>query len=174
MSLTRTSLFAVAIMTSSAALAQPAGKPTDPQIAHIAYTAGQIDIQAAQLALKRSKNRDVKAFANDMVRDHKDVNAKALALVKKLKVKPQDNPTSRTLVQQAEAKRKELSKLKGADFDKAYAQNEVAYHQQVNDAVQNTLIPSAENSELKQLLSTGLQIFQGHQQHAEQLAQGLK
>jgi putative membrane protein len=65
--------------------------------------------------------------------------------VKKLKVKPQDNPTSRTLVQQAEAKRKELSKLKGADFDKAYAQNEVAYHQQVNDAVQNTLIPSAEN-----------------------------
>jgi putative membrane protein len=174
MSLTRISLFAVAIMTSSAALAQPAGKPTDPQIAHIAYTAGQIDIQAAQLALKRSKNRDVKAFANDMVRDHKAVNAKALALVKKLKVKPQDNPTSRTLVQQAEAKRKELSKLKGADFDKAYAQNEVAYHQQVNDAVQNTLIPSAENPELKQLLSTGLQIFQGHQQHAEQLAQGLK
>jgi putative membrane protein len=73
MSLTRISLFAVAIMTSSAALAQPAGKPTDPQIAHIAYTAGQIDIQAAQLALKRSKNRDVKAFANDMVRDHKAV-----------------------------------------------------------------------------------------------------
>ena len=174
MSLTRISLFAVAIMTSSAALAQPAGKPTDPQIAHIAYTAGQIDIQAAQLALKRSKNRDVKAFASDMVRDHKDVNAKALALVKKLKVKPQDNPTSRALVQQADAKLKELSSRKGKDFDRAYAQNEVAYHGQVNGAVQDTLIPSAENPELKQLLSAGLQIFQGHQQHAEQLAQGLK
>ena len=169
-------ILAALCLASSAAAAQPAaaGKPTDPQIAHIAYTAGQIDIQAAQLALKKSKNKQVRAFANDMVRDHKAVNAKALALVKKLKVKPQDNDTSRALAKQAEAKRKELSGLKGAEFDRAYAQNEVAYHQQVNGALQSTLIPSADNPELKQLLSTGLQIFQGHQQHAEQLAQGLK
>ena len=167
-------ILAVFCLASSAALAQPAGKPTDPQIAHIAYTAGEIDIKAARLALKKSKNRDVQAFAKDMIRDHKDVNAKALALVKKLKVKPQDNPTSRALVQQADAKLKELSSRKGKDFDRAYAQNEVAYHGQVNGALQDTLIPSAENPELKQLLSTGLQIFQGHQQHAEQLAQGLK
>ena len=167
-------ILAAFCLASGAALAQPADKPTDPQIAHIAYTAGNIDIEAAQLALKKSKNKDVRAFADDMVRDHKAVNAKALALLKKLKVKPQDNPTSRTLAQQAKAKRKELSSLKGADFDRAYAQNEIAYHRQVNGALQSTLIPSAENPELKQLLSTGLQIFQGHQQHAEQLAQRLK
>jgi putative membrane protein len=155
------------------AMAQQAAKITDPQIAHIAYTAGQIDIQAAELALKQSQNKEVKAFANDMVRDHKAVNEKALALVKKLNVKPEDNDTSRQLMQQAEAKRKELSTLKGAAFDKAYAQNEVAYHQQVNGALQNTLIPNASNSELKDLLSTGLKIFQGHQQHAEHLVQSL-
>ena len=155
------------------AMAQGTGKLTDPQIAHIAYKAGQIDIQAAELALKQSKNKEVRAFANDMVRDHKAVNEKALALVKKLNVKPEDNDTSRQLTQQAEAKRKELRALKGAAFDKAYAQNEVAYHQQVNEALQNTLIPNASNGELKDLLSTGLKIFQGHQQHAEHLVQDL-
>jgi putative membrane protein len=155
------------------AMAQQAAKLTDPQIAHIAYTAGQIDIQAAELALKQSQNKEVKAFANDMVRDHKAVNEKALALVKKLNVKPEDNDTSRSLMQQAEAKKKELMALKGAAFDKAYAQNEVAYHQQVNGALQNTLIPNASNGELKDLLSTGLKIFQGHEQHAGHLVQSL-
>jgi len=155
------------------AMAQGAAKLTDPQIAHIAYTAGQIDIQAAELALKQSKNKEVRAFANDMVRDHKAVNEKALALVKKLNVKPEDNDTSRSLMQQAGAKKKELMALKGAAFDKAYAQNEVAYHQQVNGALQNTLIPAASNGELKDLLSTGLKIFQGHQLHAEHLDQSL-
>ena len=169
-----TALLTVSLaLGAQAALAQGGAKPTDPQIAHIAYTAGQIDIKAAELARKQSKNKEVRAFAADMLRDHKAVNAQALALVKKLNVKPEDD-TSRTLTQQAAAKEKELRKLKGAAFDSAYAQNEVAFHQQVNGALQTTLIPSAQNPELKDLLSTGLRIFQGHQQHAEQLAQGLR
>jgi putative membrane protein len=155
------------------AAAQGAGGPSDPQIAHIAYTAGQIDIKAAELARKQSKSKDVRAFANDMLRDHKAVNRQALALVKKLKVTPEDNDTSRSLSQQAQAKLKELSGLKGAAFDRAYAQNEVAYHQTVNTALQTTLIPSTQNPELKGLLTTGLKIFQGHQQHAEHLVQDL-
>jgi putative membrane protein len=159
---------------TSAGFAQTAAKLTDPQIAHIAYTAGQIDIQAAQLALKKSKNKDVRAFASDMVRDHTAVNKKALALVKKLGVKPQDNDTSRQLNKQASEKRAQLSKLTGSAFDKAYIDNEVAYHKTVNDALQNTLIPSASNQELKDLLTTGLKIFQGHQQHAEQVAAEFK
>src|SRR5919199_5213888 len=128
--------FGTAVLASGPAMAQGAPKPTDPQIAHIAYTAGEIDIKAAQLALKQSKNKDVRAFADDMIRDHKAVNAQALALVKKLKVKPEDNDTSRTLSRQADAKLKELRGLKGAEFDRAYAENEVAYHQQVNGALQ--------------------------------------
>ena len=91
---------AALVLASGIASAQGA-KPTDPQIAHIAYTAGQIDIQAAQLAIKKSKNKDVVAFANDMARDHKAVNDKALALVKKLKVTPEDNDTSKALSKQA-------------------------------------------------------------------------
>ncbi|MGV7213758.1 DUF4142 domain-containing protein [Bradyrhizobium sp. UFLA05-112] len=157
----------------SPALAQGA-KPTDPQIAHIAYTAGVIDINAAKQALKKAKNKDVKAFAQDMVRDHEAVNKQALALVKKLKVTPEDNDTSRTLTKQANDKLAELSKLKGADFDKAYVDNEVAYHKSVNSALETQLIPSADNAELKGLLQTGLKIFQGHEQHAEHVATELK
>jgi len=148
-------------------------KPNDAQIAHIAYTADQIDIKAAELALQKSKNKDVRAFAEDMVRDHKAVNEKALALVKKLNVTPQDNDTSKSLVKAADEKEASLKKLDGAAFDKAYADNEVAYHKTVNDALENTLIPSAQNPELKELLQTGLKIFQGHEQHAEQVAKSL-
>jgi putative membrane protein len=161
-------------MFSGTAFAQPASKPTDPQIAHIAYTAGVIDMKAAELARKQSQSKEVRAFAGDMLRDHKAVNDQALALVKKLKVTPEDNATSRALTQQAEAKLKELQALKGTAFDKAYAHNEVAFHRQVNEALQATLIPSTSNGELKNLLTTGLKIFEGHRQHAEHLVQELR
>jgi putative membrane protein len=160
-------------LLSGAAMAQGA-KPTDPQIAHIAYTAGVIDIAAAKQALGKTKNKEVKAFAQDMVRDHEAVNKQALALVKKLKVTPQDNETSRSLSKSAGEERAKLARLKGAAFDKAYAENEVAYHKNVNSALETTLIPNANNPELKNLLQTGLKIFQGHEQHAEQVASTLK
>jgi putative membrane protein len=164
---------AMALLVGGIAVAQPA-KPTDPQIAHIAYTAGVIDVTAAELALQKSQNPQVRSFAEDMVRDHKAVNEQALALVKKLNVTPQDNDTSKALAKQADAKEAELGKLNGAAFDRAYIQNEIAYHQTVNGALQDTLIPSATNPELKDLLTTGLKIFQGHLQHAEQLAGSVK
>jgi len=163
---------AVSLLTSPV-LAQGA-KPTDPQIAHIAYTAGVLDIKAAKQALKKSSNKEVKAFAQDMVRDHEAVNKQALDLVKKLKVTPQDNDTSKTLSKQAADKLAELDKMKGAEFDKAYVANEVTYHKAVNGALETQLIPSANNAELKNLLQTGLKIFQGHQQHAEQVAAAMK
>jgi putative membrane protein len=164
---------AMLLLATGIATAQDS-KPTDPQIAHIAYTAGQIDIEAAKLALKKSKNKQVRDFAQDMVRDHTAVNDKALALVKKLNVTPEDNPTSKALLDQAKKEHAALSKLNGKAFDKAYATNEVAYHKTVNGALETTLIPSATNSELKDLLGTGLKIFQGHEQHAEHLAAELK
>ena len=94
--------------------------------------------------------------------------------MKKLNVTPEDNDTSRALSKQAAAKLAEMDKLKGAEFDKAYAANEVAYHKAVNGALETLLIPSANNAELKSLLQTGLKIFQGHLQHAEHVAASLK
>ena len=169
-----TTALAALWLLSGAAFAQTGAKPTDPQIAHIAYTAGQLDIEAAKQALAKSKNKEVRAFAEDMQRDHAAVNKQALDLVKKLKVTPEDNDTSRALSKQAADKHAELAKLNGAAFDKAYVANEVAFHKTVNGALESTLIPSASNTELKSLLQTGLKIFQGHQQHAEHVASELK
>jgi putative membrane protein len=162
------------LFATAAGAADQAAKPTDPQIAHIAYTAGQIDIEAAKQALDKSKNDDVRAFAQQMVGDHTTVNNQALALVKKLNVKPEDNLTSQSLTKQADATRNKLASLNGAAFDKAYIDNEVAYHKTVNTALSDTLIPDSQNAELKALLQSGLGVFQAHQKHAEQLASKLQ
>ncbi len=165
--------FMTGCLVSSAAMSE-AAKLTDPQIAHIAYTAGEIDIKAAKQALEKAHSKEVKQFAEGMVRDHEAVNKQALDLVKKLNVTPEDNDTSRTLSKQANEKYAELGKLKGAAFDKAYIANEVAYHKTVDNALQTQLIPDATNADLKNLLQTGLKIFQGHEQHAEHVEADLK
>ncbi len=164
---------AVVCLLGTPAFAQGA-KPTDPQIAHIAYTAGVIDVTGAKQAIKMSKSKAIVSFARDMVRDHEAVNQQALALVKKLKVTPEDNDTSRALAKQASDKQAELAKLKGAAYDKAYAANEVAYHKAVIGALESQLIPSSSNAELKGLLQTGVKIFQGHLEHAKHVAAALK
>lgn len=167
-----TMLVAAALLAPAPAAA--ANAPTDPQIAHIAYTAGNIDIAAGKQALAKTRDKKVRSFAREMVRDHKAVNDKALALVKKLHVTPQDNPTSQSLTKAAAAERAKLAKLKGDAFDHEYINNEVAYHKTVNGALENTLIPSAKNGELKSLLETGLTLFREHQAHAEQVAKEVK
>lgn len=167
----RTFLAASALaLTAATGFAHATGF-TDPQIAHIAYTAGQIDVAAAEQALAKTQNPDVKAFAELMASDHAAVNEQALALVKKLNVTPEDNETSKALVAQAAEATARLDTLSGAEFDKAYVENEVAYHKAVNAALRDGLIPAAHDPELKALLETGLALFEEHQAHAEMLEQ---
>ena len=169
----RATMFAAILLLPSLALAQGA-RLNDAQIAHIAYTAGVLDVAAGKQALSKASSPKVREFAQEMVRDHQAVNEKALALVKKLNVIPEDNATSQALTKGANAKQVELAKLSGPAFDKAYIENEVAYHKTVNGALQDTLIPGAQNGELKSLLETGLKLFQSHQMHAEHLAADFK
>ena len=146
----------------------------DAQIAHIAYTAGQLDLEAGQLALSKSKDAAVRSFAGTMVRDHGAVYDQALALVKKLGVTPQPNATSDALTKHSHEASRRLDSLQGVAFDRAYLENEVAYHRTVNEALGKTLIPGAQNPELRSLLTTGLTLFQEHQKHAENLAKSLR
>ena len=162
------------LLSAGSSLADPAAKPTDPQIAHIAYTAGLVDVEAGELALKKSQNDEVRSFAQRMVGDHTAVNDQALALVKKLNVTPEDNSTSQSLVNDAKARRAKLASLDGATFDKAYVDNEVAFHKTVNNTLRTLLIPAAQNPELKSLLENGLTLFEAHLQHAERLAKRLR
>ena len=170
----RNVIFAALVAFGVTAAAHAADAPTDPQIAHIAYTAGNVDIAAAEQALQKSKNAEIIAFAKQMEADHKAVNDQALALLKKLNVTPEDNPTSQAIAKGGADKPAELAKLDGAAFDKAYIDNEVAYHKTVNGALATVLIPNAQNAELKALLQTGLTLFTEHQHHAEMVAAEFK
>jgi len=144
----------------------------DAQIAHIAYTAGVLDIGAAEQAIAKSADPQVKAFAETMLRDHRAVNEQALALVGRLGVTPEDNATSKALSGAAAETHARLARLEGPAFDEAYVANEVAFHATVNDALRSTLIPAASNAELRKLLESGHALFSQHQQHAEHLAAG--
>lgn len=154
------------LLAATAAVAQA---PNDAQIASIVVTANQVDINAGKLAQRKAKNAEVKAFAKQMITDHTGVNKQAVALVTKLKVTPEDNATSQSLATGGMDNLKNLKTLKGAAFDKAYVDHEVAYHQQVIEAIDKTLIPSAQNAELKALLVAVRPAFVGHLEHAQQI-----
>jgi putative membrane protein len=143
--------------------------PSDAQIAAIVVSANQVDIDAGKLAESKGSHADVKAFGKQMVTDHSGVNKQAVALVTKLKVTPEDNPTSKSLKSGGADNVKNLQKLSGAAFDRAYIDHEVAYHEQVLDAIDKTLIPSAQNAELKSLLVAVRPAFVAHLEHAKSL-----
>jgi len=141
--------------------------PTDPQIAAIVVTANQVDIDAGNLAKKKAHSSDVKAFAERMVVDHTGVNKSATELVQRLHVTPEPNPTSESLQKGGDENLASLKKLSGAAFDKAYIDHEVNYHEAVLSAMDKTLIPSAQNAELKALLVKVRPAFVEHLDHAK-------
>ncbi len=163
------SSFALAGAWAQAPASKAAGAPSDPQIAGIVVAANQIDIDAGKLAKSHTKNKEVSAFAQQMITDHTAVNRQASALVKKLKVKPEQSETSKSLKAGAGENMKKLKGLKGAEFDRAYVDHEVAYHQAVLDAIDKTLIPSAGNAELKDLLTKVRPAIAAHLDHAKQI-----
>ena len=159
-------ILASAAFAAGSAFAQA---PNDAQIAHIVVTANQVDIDAGKLAEKQGSNAEVKKFGHMMVTDHSGVNKQATELAKKLGVKPEDNPTSQSLKKGGDDNVAKLKTLKGKEFDKAYVDHEVTYHQAVLDALDKTLIPSAKNEELKALMVKVRPAFVSHLDHAKHL-----
>jgi putative membrane protein len=165
---------AFALLAAGLLPAAHAANPNDAQIAAIVVAANTVDIDAGKLATAKTKNKEVRAFAKQMVHDHSAVNKQAVALVQKLHVTPEENDTSKSLTQGGESTRDRLKGLSGAEFDKAYVDNEVSYHQTVLDAIDKTLIPSASNAELKALLGKVRPNIAAHLDHAKHIQSQLK
>ncbi|HSP45688.1 MAG TPA: DUF4142 domain-containing protein [Chthoniobacterales bacterium] len=174
LALTFTSVALAGISTTQGQTSSPAAAPTDPQIAMIAVVADTIDIDAGELAAEKATSKEVKAFAETMVRDHTAVNAKATALAKKLGVTPEESATSKGLKADGDKMLAKLKGLSGAEFDKAYVDNEVSYHEAVIGVVTKTLIPNTKNAELKNLLESAGPIFTSHLEHANHVQTSLK
>jgi putative membrane protein len=143
--------------------------PSDPEIAHIVVTANNIDIDAGKLAQSKTKNKDVKAFAKEMITDHTAVNKQATQLAKKLGVTPKDNSTSKNLMDGAATTTAKLKSLNGKDFDKEYIDHEVGFHETVLKTIDDTLVPNAKNGELKNLIVKVRPAIQAHLDHAKSL-----
>ena len=154
------------VMLSMPVFAQENHKLSDAEVASVAVVANQIDINYGEIAKKKSKNADILKFAETMISDHNAVIAQAAALVKKLGVTPKDNAVSQKLLADAEKTKKALRSKSGKAFDKAYIDNEVAYHKAVIAAVEGLLIPETENKELKTLLENVVPALKTHLEHA--------
>tara|TARA_A100000171_G_scaffold47757_1_gene54200 strand:- start:843 stop:1382 length:540 start_codon:yes stop_codon:yes gene_type:complete len=160
-------LTAASFLISASLFGQEAPKLNDAEIAHVGVTANQIDISYAEIAKKKSKNKEVINFAETMMRDHKSVIEQATALVTKLGVTPQDNAVSKSLMDGAKTTEKMLKSKSAKDFDKAYIDNEVAYHKAVIDAVNGLLIKQSSNTELREFLQAIVPALETHLKHAE-------
>ena len=161
------------LLFTAPAWSQKDNKLSDPEIASVAVVANQIDINAAKLAQQKSKDANIRDFASTMISDHTSVIDKASALVKKLGVTPKDNALSRQLRAGAAKNINSLKGKSGAAFNKAYVDNEVAYHQAVISTVENKLIPEATNTELKDLLQSVLPVLRTHLEHAQMVQKNL-
>ena len=172
MSMNKTIPFALALLTCS--VTATAQTITDPQIAAIVVTANQVDVDAGKLAAEKATAPGVRKFGQLMATDHTGVNKAAVDLATRLKVTPQPNATSKAIQEAGDKNLAKLRTLSGAAFDKAYIDNEVAYHQQVLDAIDKVLIPGAANAELKALLVKVRPAFVAHLEAAkrEQAALG--
>ena len=153
----------------AAAPAAPAGTVSDAQIAAIVLTANTVDSAGGVVAQQKGTNAEVKKFGQTMVADHGGVNKQAVALAGRLNLTPEENPTSTQLKQGGEQSAAQLNGLSGAAFDRAYIDHEVEYHQTVLDALDQTLIPNAQNGELKALLEATRPAVAAHLQMAKDL-----
>jgi putative membrane protein len=164
-----TSLCGTLLVLALCATSAWAAGPTDAQIAAIVVTANQVDIDAGKLAKTKAHSKDVREFAQRMITDHSGVNKSATELVERLHVTPEPNPTSESLQKGGDENLAKLKTLSGAAFDKAYIDHEVAYHEAVISALDKTLIPSAQNAELKALLVKVRPAFVAHLDMAKQI-----
>lgn len=153
-----------------AATSEAKAQLDDPTIVAIFDAANSWDIETAGLALEKSRNKDVRAFAKMMAHDHRAVRQLGRDLAKKLSVTPTPPGKDFALYQAHLKAMKTLRAAKrGAAFDRIYIDHEVAYHQAVIDAVTTTLLPATQNAELKNLETTVAPNFQAHLLAAKKL-----
>jgi len=169
-----TSFLVLTILLITTGFSQENPTLTDPEVASVAVVANQIDISYAEIAMKKSKNKEILDFAKRMITDHNAVIEQAVTLVTKLSVTPKDNAVSQSLLENAEKTKKTLRKANRKNFDKLYIENEVAYHKAVIAAIKDLLIPESDNAELKGLLETVLPALEAHLGHAEMVQMKLK
>jgi putative membrane protein len=155
-------------LPASAASAQANQGPDDATIVAIFDAANTADIETGQLAGERARSQEVKDYGAMLVRDHRQVRQMGRDLAAKLGVTPTP-PTDDQGARNHALVMRRLREVPAADFDRAFLQHEVAFHKEVLDAMNSTLIPAIDNAELKDLVEKVAPAFQAHMMAAQAL-----
>jgi len=144
---------------------------TDANVTAIATAANNGEISEGQLALTRSRNQDVREFAQRMITDHTALNQQIMDEAQRTGMQPEDL----TAQLQATSQRslQTLGARNGREFDRAYIANQVSLHQWLLETMDNTLIPSARDNRLESMLEGQRRVIADHLEHARRLQQSL-
>ena len=123
-----------------------------------------LEVRLGKLAEQRSSNSAVKQFGQQMVSTHGSMGQQWTSLARKNGL-----PTTATLSSIQQQSADQLSKLSGADFDRAYMNAMVADHEQDAGTLQR-IGAAAQSAEIRQLAATGLTTTQEHLTRARVVA----
>ena len=154
---------------SRASTARAPGRFSDANVGAMVLALNNTDISYARLVPARSQRADVKQFAERMLTDHTGVNQLVTNVLAKHDVTPEDNTASLDMRDESAEKRDLMRELSGFAFDSTYAENEVSYHRKFLAQIDNVLLPSARNADLRSLLTAVRPAVASHLAHAEQL-----
>lgn len=141
---------------------------TDPKIMSALTATNAGEVAVAKLAEQKATDPDVKSFARMMVSDHEAMLKKGGELGKQLNIVPAAGEKAEDVTDQANDIKKDLEGKTGKDFDKAYVDKMVDAHQNALNLL-NTASTSANNAELKTMLTTAIPKVQAHLDRAKQL-----
>ena len=149
-------------MAMAADTAAAAAAPlTDANIVYILDNANMLDSAAGAVAATKGTSADVRDFGKRMMRDHHTLRQQGQDLAKKLGVTPEAPANDDSKTQLDNTMKTLNGAAKGKDFDKAYIDNEVVYHQAVLQTA-TTAMNAAQNAELKNLIQKAAPAIQAH------------
>ena len=156
------------VATASAAEAPAAPALDDATIVAIFDAANTADIETGQLAAERGSSKTIRDFGAMLVHDHTAVRQRGRDLAGRLGVTPTPPAGDASAAAHAQAMT-QLQSRQGVEFDKAFLEHEIAFHQGVIDAVQSTLLPAIQNAEVRQLVVEVAPAFEAHRLAAANL-----
>lgn len=147
---------------------------SDSEVLGVVAAANDGEVQMADVAIKKAKSKDVKDFASMMKTHHSQGLTKTKATATKTKLTTADSDVSAFLKNDTDKTIKDIKDKDGKDFDRAYIDSQVSAHKAVLAAIDNRLVPSAQNSEVKALLTETRKVVSDHIAKVEEIQKKLE
>lgn len=158
-------------LSRSAPLSIPLSRPersalSDANIVALLVATNTTDVLHAELALAKSRDPDVHAFAMMSKKDDESVNAAATALARDLKWTVAEDDASFAIRSDAEGKRLAMRALEGFTFDTAYVAYAMRFHRTLLGTIDDAFLRDAQRPELRALLTQVRPAEAAHLDHA--------